>query len=135
MSTTYRVTVTRDEAGFWIATAPDVPGAHTFARRLDQLPQRMAEAISLFVDLEPTSIGVQLDVDLAGLGLGGDEAEAVHEAEDLRAELAALEARLHAATRRSARALASQGVTLRDSASLLGVSYQRVHQLLQDSST
>ena len=79
----------------------------------------MAEAISLFVDIELSSIDVQLDVDLAGLGLGGEEAEVVHEAEGLRAEWPP-QARLQAATRRSARALASQGVTLRDSSVLLG---------------
>ena len=54
---TYIVNVTRDEAGYWIAEALEVPGAHTFAKRLDQVPPRIAEAISLYTDEEPEVLG------------------------------------------------------------------------------
>lgn len=36
-TTRYTVEVERDEAGYWIATVPGVPGAHTFAKRLDDV--------------------------------------------------------------------------------------------------
>ncbi len=63
---TYRLEVERDDTGYWIADALDVPGAHTFARRLDQIPERIAEAIAVALDLTDDAIvNVKLDVHLA----------------------------------------------------------------------
>jgi predicted RNase H-like HicB family nuclease len=121
---TYRVDVERDEAGYWIADAPEVPGAHTFARRLDQVPERIAEAIAVALDVG--DVEVKLDVHLSP-----DLEEAVSGALVSRqaAELAAHNA--GDATRRAARALLAAGFSRRDAGALLGVSHQRVDQLLK----
>ena len=40
---TYRIEIERDEAGYWVATAPDVPGMVTQAKRLDKIAARTAK--------------------------------------------------------------------------------------------
>ncbi|MGH9027965.1 MAG: type II toxin-antitoxin system HicB family antitoxin [Acidimicrobiia bacterium] len=121
---TYRVDVERDEAGYWIADAPEVSGAHTFARRLDQIPERLAEAIAVALDVG--DVDVKLDVHLSP-----ELEEAVSGAHASRqaAELAANNAR--DATRRAARVLLAAHFSRRDAGALLGISHQRVDQLLK----
>lgn len=121
---TYRVDVERDETGYWIADAPEVPGAHTFARRLDQISERIAEAIAVALDVG--DVDVKLDVHLSP-----ELEEAVSGAHESResAELAAHNAR--DATRRAARALLAADFSRRDAGAVLGISHQRVDQLLK----
>jgi len=44
--------VEREEEGFCVATLPSLPGYHTQARSLDQLMERMCEAIDLYLEME-----------------------------------------------------------------------------------
>ena len=61
----FSVIVERDEAGYYIASVPELRGCHTQARSLDKLRERIREAIELCLDVEgddstPTEfIGVQ----------------------------------------------------------------------------
>src|SRR3954447_16279243 len=50
------VVIERDEEGFLIASVPALPGCHTQARSLDQLMERIKEAIELYLDVESSSI-------------------------------------------------------------------------------
>ncbi len=129
---TYTATITRDELGYWIARVPTLTGVHTNAKRLDQIAGRVAEAISLATGDDPANISVDIDVDLASLGLDDDDAEQVRQAEALRSDLEAIEERLKVATRRAASRLTDVGLSLRDASALLGVSYQRVHQITRE---
>lgn len=127
MNESYKVTVSRDEAGYWIAEAVDVPGAHTFAKRLDQIPARIAEAIAAILERDSTErIGIVIDVHL-----DRELDRAVHEAAEARtaADHAAKTAR--ESSRRVARELISRGVSLRDAGVMLGVTHQRIDQLLK----
>ena len=44
--------VERDDAGFYVASVPELQGCHTQARSLDKLMERVREAIELCLDVE-----------------------------------------------------------------------------------
>lgn len=47
MSRDYTVIIERDEEGYLIASVPALPGCHTQARSMDELIERIKEAIEL----------------------------------------------------------------------------------------
>lgn len=52
MTRVFDVVVERDEAGFYVASVPALQGCHTQARSLDELMERIKEAISLCIEVE-----------------------------------------------------------------------------------
>jgi predicted RNase H-like HicB family nuclease len=48
----FSVIVERDEAGFYVASVPELRGCHTRARSLDKLMERIREAIDLCREVE-----------------------------------------------------------------------------------
>jgi predicted RNase H-like HicB family nuclease len=52
MTRQFNVVVERDAEGFFVATVPSLPGCHTQARSLDQLMERVREAIELYLEVE-----------------------------------------------------------------------------------
>lgn len=65
MTRQFNVVVERDTDGFFVASVPSLPGCHTQAKSLDELMQRIGEAIELCLevqgeDVEPLDfVGVQ----------------------------------------------------------------------------
>lgn len=65
MTREFSVVIEQDEAGYFVATVPELRGCHTQAKSLDKLMQRVREAIDVCLDeseAEPSSnrfIGVQ----------------------------------------------------------------------------
>ena len=65
MSRQYDVVVEQDEAGYYVASVPALPGCHTQARSLDDLVERIREAIALCLEAEDvpkerlTFVGIQ----------------------------------------------------------------------------
>ena len=62
----FNVVITRDEDGYYVGSVPELMGCHTQAKSLDQLLERMKEAIELCLednaeeDIKPTEfVGVQ----------------------------------------------------------------------------
>jgi len=51
MSRDFNVVIERDEEGCYIASVPALPGCHTQARLLDQLMDRVREAIALWLEV------------------------------------------------------------------------------------
>ncbi|MDP2958979.1 MAG: type II toxin-antitoxin system HicB family antitoxin [Longimicrobiales bacterium] len=47
----YDVFIERDVEGYYIATVPALPGCHTQARSLDELQERIREAIALCLEV------------------------------------------------------------------------------------
>jgi len=47
----FNVVVERDAEGFFVAMVPSLPGCHTQARSLDQLMERVREAIELYLEV------------------------------------------------------------------------------------
>jgi hypothetical protein len=116
--------VTRD-GDWWAVEVPDFKGGfHTQAARLDQVPDMVRDAISMF-GVEPE------DVEVAVVhALGQPLARAVQQAEASRQAAAAANAAASTSVRTAVRSLTDAGFAVRDTATLLGVSSQRVRQLL-----
>ncbi len=61
----FTVFIERDEDGYYIAKVPSLPGCHTQAKSLDELMERVKEAIELYLEVEKNVeagefIGVQV---------------------------------------------------------------------------
>ena len=126
----YRAKVKRDESGMWIARVAGLAGVHTNAKRLDTLSTRVAEAISLALDSTVSADDVVIEIDYADLGLAAAAAEAIFAATKARVALATAQREAEEASLAAARTLTSQGFSLRDIGTLVGMSHQRIHQLL-----
>jgi predicted RNase H-like HicB family nuclease len=50
----FDVVIERDEEGLYVASVPQLPGCHTQAASLDQVMERIREAIALCLDVEGT---------------------------------------------------------------------------------
>ena len=48
----FDVITERDDEGYYVASAPQLPGSHTQARSLDEVTQRIREAIELYLEVE-----------------------------------------------------------------------------------
>lgn len=48
----FDVVIERDEEGYYIASVPQLPGCHTQARSLDEVTDRIREAIELCLEVE-----------------------------------------------------------------------------------
>ena len=124
---TYRVDIERDESGAWIATVAGVPGAHTYGSSLRQVRRRSREALSLWVD----------DADDADI-----EFE-LHLPRDTRTALRRVFLARKATTRAAKESSTATNdvavflvrdcnLSLRDAAELLGLSHQRLQQVLAE---
>ena len=124
----YRVVYSRDESGWWQATVPAVRGCHTQGRTIDEARRRVREALSLFVDHARSARltdDVRMPKDIARAVTAYRAARQRADREQKRASISA---------RRAVRALAAAPLRLsrRDAGAVLGISSQRVHQLLAD---
>lgn len=121
----YRVTVERDEDGWWVATVHGVPGVHTQGRTIAEARRFARDALAAAIgrdaaDAAELAMEPHLPKDVEVL-------VAKHRAARAKAERLQEEAQRFAETLvRRARAL---GLSVRDVAELLGLSHQRVHQL------
>jgi predicted RNase H-like HicB family nuclease len=66
MTRQFNVIIERDREGYYVAWVPELHGCHTQARSLDELLERVREAIELCIEVEGENIeplefvGVQL---------------------------------------------------------------------------
>ena len=122
----YRVIFERDESGAWLASVPSVPGCHSYGRSLVEARRRIREALGLWIDDLDTAeltddIRIQREA-LAAVRRSRTARDRVARARDA-AGLASVDA---------ARRLVDElGLGVRDAAYLLGLSHQRVQQLLR----
>ncbi|MHA1966648.1 MAG: type II toxin-antitoxin system HicB family antitoxin [Candidatus Hodarchaeales archaeon] len=50
MKYTFTYIIEQDEDGFYVTDVPALPGCHTQAKSLDELKERILEAIRLYLD-------------------------------------------------------------------------------------
>ncbi len=118
------------EGRSWVVRIPSL-GLTTQARNLRETDRMAKSIIALHLDMDPTSIEVHRS---NIVGLPGSVAKDVQRAIEERGRLAAAQAASVSATKRAAAELVEIGVPLRDAGYLLGISHQRVAQLI-DAST
>ncbi len=58
----FTVIIERDEDGFFVGSVPSLKGCHTQARSLDDLMERMKEAIQLCLEVEGEPAAEQLQL-------------------------------------------------------------------------
>lgn len=123
---TYEVTVSRDDR-WWMVAVPELGGV-TQARRLDEVERMAREYIAVSTDVPLSKVAVEV----AGIEADGqDLLEAKTLVDGLRRRAKDLEALVAELTREVASALTDASVPVRDVSSVLGVSHQRVSQLVQ----
>jgi len=68
----FDVVIRQDEDGYYVATVPELPGCHTQAKSLDELMNRIEEAIRLCLDVEESKeIGSYVDLQVVEVGIDG----------------------------------------------------------------
>ena len=121
----YRVVYEWGDDGVWTVTAPDVRGAHSQGKSIAQARERIREALGLFVD----------DADDAELKesfkLPAQVRRQVQQFLTAKARAAEQQKKAAKAARASVAALKREmSLTVRDAGAVLGISHQRVQQLI-----
>jgi len=119
----------RDESGWWIAEVVEVQGCRTQGRTVAQCRRRIREALALFVDEAVARKATLVD----DVRLGGGITRVVRRVAAARRKADAVQARVQQDTRAAVKELTGRlGLSVRDAAEVLGISYQRVQQLAQE---
>jgi predicted RNase H-like HicB family nuclease len=124
--TAYRVVFDRDESGAWIVSVPSIRGCHTYGRSLTEARRRVREALALWMDdAETAELHEEIRLPARALRAVERSRRARRDADDERDKATA-------ATVEAARTLVDElELGLRDAADLLGLSHQRVQQLVK----
>ena len=111
------------ESDAWLVHIKGIDGCHTYGRTLRQAEARIREALALWLDREPDGLVIapEWPEDLV------DIASEVSQARD---NAAATAQKAGATTAKAAKRLDRMGLSRRDAADVLGISHQRVQQLL-----
>jgi predicted RNase H-like HicB family nuclease len=116
----------RDDEGYWLVELEEEPRVHTYGRTLAKAREHIVDATALWFEVAPEELNLAEDLRLpapvkASLELARKQREHAHAAQETAA----------GATREAARALVKDGhLSVRDAADVLGLSHQRVQQLL-----
>jgi predicted RNase H-like HicB family nuclease len=119
----YTATVERDEAGWWVATVHGIAGVHTQGRTLEQVRERVREALAA---AKPGAVLGEVVIKPRDLGA------LLRKVQTARQRAKKQDAEAHKLLRLAARELEAKGVGRRDAGELLGVSFQRVQQLVDE---
>lgn len=124
----HRYVVEAERSGrWWALRVPELPGVFSQVRRLEQADAMVRDAIAAFLDIATGAIEVSVVVHLPD-PLGPQ----VDEVLELRATLAADERRYAELSRKVATGLVTEGgLTVRDAGRVLGITHQRVAQLVE----
>ena len=120
---TYSVTYRRDLGNdAWLVEVGEMPDVFTYGRTLEEAAVNAREAVAVTVDVSESEVELEEHfavggVDMEELASSRDRAQELHEIYLSRQRAAALR-------------LAEAGVSRRDSARMLGVSHQRVQQMV-----
>jgi predicted RNase H-like HicB family nuclease len=114
----------RDERGWWVASVRGVRGCHTQGRTLEQARRRVREALGLFVkDADTADFVTHIRLPKSARRALTRGLTARQRADQERAKAAK-------ALQEAMRALARTGLSRRDTGELLGLSHQRVQQIV-----
>jgi hypothetical protein len=116
----------RRSGSWWALDVTGVRGVHTQVKRLDQAEGMARDAIAAVLDVAPGSFEVAIRPMMPD-----PIREMVEEATSARSQAAVAQEAAARLTRHAARRLVEEGLTVRDAGVLLGVSHQRIAQLLQ----
>lgn len=116
----------RRSGDWWALSVDEHPGIHSQVRSLRQAETMIKEAITLALDADPDTFAV-----VVTHVLPKDVQRKVRESRLKVTALQHVQEETAALSREAARALLECGLSQRDAAEVLGVSFQRVSQLVQ----
>ena len=126
MTSSYTAAFERDEEGFWLVELIEEPRVHTYGRTLAKARDHIRDATALWFEVAPDAFTIIEDIRLPK-----PVKTTVDRAREERARAQAVQEAAAIATREAARALVEEGrLSVRDAADILGLSHQRVQQLL-----
>ena len=114
------------EGDNWVAEVKEVPQAHTYGRTLSKTQVYLREALALVLDVEENDFELMTQVHIAD-----DVDDLIDRALQARERAEAVSEDAKTATAAAALALVEQGgLSLRDAAAALGLSFHRVDQIV-----
>ncbi|MGW4339550.1 hypothetical protein ACWEK5_43225 [Rhodococcus koreensis] len=116
---------------WWSVDVPEVEGLFAQVKRLDQIPSRVADAAERLTDVAAEQVEVTLDYDLGD----PDVVRAITEAKQRSAQAQRAVEAASRLTRSLVHDLRKRGLSVRDVATILELSHQRVAQLDKDNAT
>ena len=126
-SKTYTAVYEHDaDEDVWNVRIKGVTGCQTYGRSLRQAQGRIREALALWLDASPVNLKIR-DQFPGALAAVADDVSRARSAADRAG------AKAQQQTVEAVKALTELGLSRRDAAELLGLSHQRVHQLLAAS--
>lgn len=126
--TTYTGQCQRSQ-GWWAIRVPEVPGAFSQARRLGHVERMVRDVVALALEVPPDSFDVRVEVILPE-----PSQHALDRALELRREAQQAAAAAARATLEAVRSMVDRDdLTIREAGQLLGLSHQRVAQLMRAS--
>jgi predicted RNase H-like HicB family nuclease len=111
------------ESDAWLVHIKGIDGCQTYGRTLRQAEARILEALALWLDREPEGLVISPR-------WPEDLVEIASEVLEARDTAAATAQKAGATTAKAAKKLDRMGLSRRDAADVLGISHQRVQQLL-----
>lgn len=126
---TFTVVFTK-EANSWTVIAPDVHPAHSWGPTLRTATKRIKEAIALVLDLpKGAEDSMELDASYRVAGMSEDLDGVVRDARDTRRQLKEAQQRADQALNKAIEWGQIHNLSMRDIATMTGVSHQRVAQI------
>ena len=122
---TYTAQLKQEDDGRWTVELEEEPRVHTWGKTVDQALTRMKEAAAMWFETDEASIAL-----VPRPVLPKATGRTVEQARQAREQARAADRQAIERTRKAAVALAARGISMRDAAAILGISHQRVHQLL-----
>ena len=119
----------RRSGSWWAIDVPELPGVYSQARRLVRVESMARDAIALFLDVDPATLEIRVETNLPS-----ELRRDVDAVGRLRAEADRLQAESSGALRHLTQELLGRGLSVRDAAAILGISHQRVSQLVRAES-
>lgn len=119
----------RRTGAWWAIDVPDLPGVYSQVRRLDRVESMARDAIALFLDVDPATLEIRVETNLPS-----ELRRDVDAVGRLRAEADRLQVESSGAMRHVTHELLGRGLSVRDAAAILGISHQRVSQLVREES-
>jgi predicted RNase H-like HicB family nuclease len=122
----FTVRYERDPSGWWIVTIPEIQGCRTQGRSIAEGRRRIREAMALFIDEAAAEQATLVD----DVRLPRDVMRQIRLVATQRALAERVREDVKDVTRAAVKQLTRRaGLSVRDAAEMLGISYQRVQQL------